>query len=266
MALPVPLVFAVVLASDASVVKADSQDWLCDHAAAELARYVEALTGSPVRVRDAGERGKRGGPTFVLALDEADRLLGTDFYRDFFALVRSWHNSRALDDRWNKLNIAMVISTEPYLLIDDVTQSPFNVGLNLYLQDFDKAQVRNLNRQHGSPVKEGNFPQLMELLSGHPYLTRKALYTLVSDRLTWVELVRVAPLDHGPFGDHLRHHHWLLRDEPGLRKALKQVILHARCTDDIALFRLLRAGLVKGSGDVCRCRCDLYRMYFEDKL
>jgi len=28
----------------------------------------------------------------------------------------------------------------------------------------------------------------------------------------------------------------------------------------------LQAGLVKASGDVIKCRCDLYRMYFEDKL
>lgn len=205
------------------------------------------------------------GP-IVLAMDEADRLLQTDFYKDFFALVRSWHNSRALDDRWNKLNIVMIISTEPYLLIDDVTQSPFNVGLPLYLEDFDAAQVRGLNRRHGSPVSEGDFPQLMELLGGHPYLTRKALYTLVIERLAWSDLTRVAPADHGPFGDHLRRHHWLLRDEPGLRESLRQVIRHGRCDDDTAFFRLLRAGLVKGSGEVCRCRCGLYRIYFEDKL
>jgi len=66
----------------------------------------------------------------VLAMDEADRLLQTPFHSDFFALVRAWHNSRALDDRWNKLNIVMVISTEPYLLIADPNQSPFNVGLS----------------------------------------------------------------------------------------------------------------------------------------
>jgi len=204
--------------------------------------------------------------SIVLALDEADRLLQTAFYEDFFALIRSWHNSRALDDQWNMLNIVMVISTEPYLLITDVTQSPFNVGLKLYLEDFNRAQVRDLNRRHGSPVKEGDFPHLMKLLSGHPYLTRKAFYTLVSQRCTWADLVRVAATDHGPFGDHLRHHHWLLRDEPDLREALRQVIRHDHCQDDIAFFRLLRAGLVKGSGDVCTCRCDLYRMYFEDKL
>ncbi len=202
----------------------------------------------------------------VLALDEVDRLLQTTLHNDFFALVRSWHNSRALDEQWNKLNIVMVISTEPYLLIADVNQSPFNVGLRFYLKDFDEAQVRDLNRRHGSPVQESDFPQLMALLNGHPYLTRKALYTLVTERWAWADLTRVAATDYGPFGDHLRRYHWLLRDEPDSRGALRQVIRHNRCTNEMAFFRLLRAGLVKGSGEVCRCRCDLYRMYFEEKL
>ena len=205
------------------------------------------------------------GP-IVLALDEADRLLETGFHQDFFALVRSWHNNRAFDERWNRLNIVMVISTEPYLLIPDASQSPFNVGLRLYLEDFNDAQVHDLNQRHGSPVKERDFPQLMELLSGHPYLTRKALYTLVTERMTWADMVRIAPTDQGTFSDHLRHNHWLLRDKPDLREALRQVVHHNRCDDEVAFFRLLRAGLVKGSGDVCKCRCDLYRMYFEGKL
>ena len=205
------------------------------------------------------------GP-IVLALDEADRLLETDFYQDFFALVRSWHNNRAFDERWNKLSIVMVISTEPYLLIPDASQSPFNVGLRLYLEDFNDAQVHDLNQRHSSPVKERDFSQLIELLSGHPYLTRKALYTLVTECMTWAALVRIAPTDQGPFSDHLRHNHWLLRDKPHLREALRQVVHHNRCDDEMAFFRLLRAGLVKGSGNVCRCRCDLYRMYFKDKL
>ena len=206
------------------------------------------------------------GDPIVLALDEADRLLETNFYQDFFALVRSWHNNRAFDDRWNKLNIVMVISTEPYFLIRDVAQSPFNVGLRLDLKDFNGAQVHDLNRRHGSPVKERDLSQLMELLSGHPYLTRKALYTLVTERLTWADLVRVALTDQGPFSDHLRYNQWLLHGKPDLRDALKQVIHHNQCQDEMALFRLLRAGLVKGSGTECKCRCDLYRMYLEDKL
>ena len=202
----------------------------------------------------------------VLAMDEIDRLLHTSFHKDFFALIRSWHNTRASDENWDKLNIVMVISTEPYLLIGETTQSPFNVGLNLYLEDFTDLQVHDLNYRHGLPVRQEEEPLIMNLLGGHPYLTRKALYTLATENIDLQKLIRAATNDHGPFGDHLRHHHWLLKDKPELIQALKDIIKKNSCPNEMAVFRLLRAGLIKASGDVCQCRCDLYRIYFEDKL
>ena len=204
--------------------------------------------------------------SLVLALDEVDRLLQVPFHTDFFGLLRSWHNSRALEEQWDKLNLVLVISTEPYLLIDDVNQSPFNVGLKIYLDDFDEAQMRDLNERHGGPVPEADFAHWRALLGGQPYLTRKALFTLVSERLTWSDLTSRATLDQGPFGDHLRRHQWLLKDEPLLQEAFKQVIEQERCSDEMSLFRLLQAGLVKGSGESYTCRCELYRLYFRDKL
>lgn len=69
----------------------------------------------------------------MLALDDVDRLLKFDFRTDFFSLLRSWHNNRATDSRWRKLNIVLVISTEPHLLIADDNRSPFNVGELIYL-------------------------------------------------------------------------------------------------------------------------------------
>ena len=97
----------------------------------------------------------------ILAMDEGDCLLQTPFYQDFFGLIRSWHNRRAQYEEWEKLNLVMVISTEPYLLIDDINQSPFNVGLKFELNDFSEAQVGDLNRRHGSPVAERDLSQLM---------------------------------------------------------------------------------------------------------
>ncbi len=202
----------------------------------------------------------------VLGIDEADRLLETDFYTDFFGLIRSWHNSAAYDQIWETLRIVMVISTEPYLLISDISQSPFNVGLKVYLKDFSAEQVQDLNQRHGEPVGSEAFSQLMGLLGGHPYLTRKALYNLVTEKQGWQSFQKSAPNDSGPFGDHLRRQLWLLRDEPDLQKALRQVIQFQRCEDDVARFRLLRAGLIKGSGDYFTCRNDLYQIYFQDKL
>ena len=202
----------------------------------------------------------------VLALDEVDTLLQTDYHGDFFGMLRSWHNSAAFDTSWEKLSLALVISTEPYLLISAANQSPFNVGLKLYLQDFNQAQVQDLNRRHGSPVPEQDFPELMELLNGHPYLTRKALYTLVTEQLNWQELTRAAAADDGPFHDHLRRQQWLLRDSPDLWDAVKEIIKTGRCADETSVYRLLRAGLIRQDQAGWTFRCGLYRVYFQEKL
>lgn len=202
----------------------------------------------------------------ILAIDEADRLLETPFHTDFFGMMRSWHNSGAFNPIWEKLKIVMAISTEPYLLIADAQQSPFNVGLKLYLEDFDAAQLQFLNQRHGSPIGDRDFKQFLFLLNGHPYLTRKALYTLRAENLTWVEFVAQAVNDRGPFSDHLRRQLWLVRDESQLQSALRQIISSGTCPDEDACYRLERAGLIKESGDTYVFRCDLYRQYFEEKL
>lgn len=202
----------------------------------------------------------------VLAMDEADSLLQTNFYKDFFGLLRSWHNRRAAHEMWEKFNMVLVISTEPYLLIDDINQSPFNVGLQLNPTDFNEAQVRKLNQRYGSPMTEGDLPQLLALLHGQPFLTRQAFYTMVTEGLTWTDLSHVALSDQGPFGDHLQYQYQIIRHKPALKKALLEIIKTNRCSDETALFRLLQAGLVQGSGDVYTCRCDLYKLYFKNKL
>jgi hypothetical protein len=202
----------------------------------------------------------------VLAIDEADRLLKTDFYSDFFALLRSWHNSAAYEPLWEKLNLAMVISTEPYLLIADPNQSPFNVGQKLYLEDFDEAQVLELNRRHGNPLASAELSEFQSLLGGHPYLTRRALYIMVTEEMDWPALLKVATSDTGPFSDHLRRQMWLLHRRPELEAALQAIVRQQHCADEEARFRLLRAGLIKTFGDICVPRCELYQAYFRKRL
>lgn len=202
----------------------------------------------------------------ILAIDEADRLLGVPYHSDFFALMRSWHNNRAIDPQWNKLNIAMVIATEPYLLISNPNQSPFNVGMKINLEDFSREQVQDLNHRHGDPIKDKDLESFFELLNGHPYLTRKALYLLVSEHWTWDNLYKHAADDQGPFADNLRRQLWFIQEDKDLQDALQQVLYQNKCDNDKVLWRLLRAGLVKGLGDRYYCRCGLYDKYFRDHL
>jgi hypothetical protein len=202
----------------------------------------------------------------ILAIDEADRLLTVPFHSDFFALMRSWHNNRAIEPLWNKLNLAMVIATEPHLLISNPSQSPFNVGVKLNLEDFKGEQVQDLNHRHGDPLKDKDLQVFLELLSGHPYLTRKALYLLVSEHWIWDDLYKRAADDQGPFADHLRRQLWFIQEDNVLQEVLRQILHHHKCDNDIVLWRLLRGGLVKGIGDLYYCRCGLYERYFREHL
>jgi serine/threonine protein kinase len=203
----------------------------------------------------------------VLAIDEADRLLGTPFHNTFFGLLRSWHNNRSLNELWDKLDIVMVVSTEPHLLIQDLNQSPFNVGLKIRLEDFNLAQVQELNRRYRLPLNEREAPALFDFLNGHPYLTSRALYTMLTEGLSWERLTRLATMENSPFGDHLRRYLWMLREDGMLRDALKQIIATNTCPEEQSFYRLQQAGLIKGNDITsCTCRCKLYEAYLKDKL
>jgi hypothetical protein len=140
------------------------------------------------------------------------------------------------------------------------------VGVKINLEDFSREQVWDLNHRHGDPIREKDREVFFKLLSGHPYLTRKALYLLVSEDWAWRDLYDQAADDQGPFADHLRHQLWFIQEDATLKEALRQVLYNNRCENNKVLWRLLRAGLVKGTGDLYVCRCGLYERYFKEHL
>jgi hypothetical protein len=206
----------------------------------------------------------------VLAIDEADRLLDFRFCNSFFALLRSWHENRArsmlTDGYWVNLDMALVISTDPNLMISDTHQSPFNVGTEIYLDDFDMDQVRELNIRYRSPVEDRHILHFAELLDGHPYLTRKALYTMINRKTSWDELTKIAISPKGPFRNHLKHYETGLQNHVELKNELKHILKYNKCLDPLMFNRLLQSGLVKGEPGNCRCRCKLYSDYLKDKI
>jgi len=203
----------------------------------------------------------------VLAMDEVDSIFETDFRSDFFGMLRSWHNSRAgFKPIWKNLDLALVTSTEPYQLIENLNQSPFNVGEIVELSDFSPSEVANVNRKHGSPLSAGDEPQIVELLGGHPYLTRRAFYLLAKNRIDLQSLAEGAIDDRGPFGDHLRYHLFRLQGKDDLIKGMRDVISKNECRDDAIFFRLKGAGLVRREGTKVVPRCQLYANYFRERL
>lgn len=203
------------------------------------------------------------GP-IVFAFDEADRILGRQYQRDFFAMLRMWHNHRAQPfSRWEDVDLVLVIATEPYLLIDAADQSPFNVSAPIDLKGFSRAHLDRLNAGYGGPLDALALDALFDLLGGQPYLTRFALYCIAgTPAMTWPGLADQAASSEGPFGDHLKALLFKLERQPGLLAALRQAIRLGTLPDEATYYRLRGAGLVTRDNGGIRPANALYGRFF----
>lgn len=206
----------------------------------------------------------------VWGMDEVDRLFNYEYSDEVFGLFRSWHNARSLDPSapWHKLTLAMAYATEVHLFIKDMNQSPFNVGTQLVLEDFDLEQVEDLNRRHGAPLKDENeTARFYRLLSGHPYLVRRGLHEMVTRNIGIEELEAQADRDKGPFGDHLRRMLALITQDEDLRVATRDVINGVTVLKAEIFYRLRSAGVMTGeSAQEARLHCQLYEAYLKRHL
>jgi hypothetical protein len=200
-------------------------------------------------------------------MDEVDRLFAFNYATEFFGLIRSWHNSRIImGGVWEKLSIVIAYATEPFLFIQDLNQSPFNVGFKITVQDFTLDQLKLLNDRAGSPLKsQSDIERFYELLGGHPLLAQRGLHEL--RRMSVSKLLETASSDDGPFGDHLRRMLVLLAADPDLMPAVERVLRGTGTFTSDQYFRLLRAGIFVGdSPQKAQPRCRLYKEYLERHL
>lgn len=169
------------------------------------------------------------------------------------------------DDLFRQFAFLIEISSEPAMLIDDLTQSPFNVGAVIELEDFSLPEIGKMNAAHGKPVNEQQASQLFDLLSGHPYLSRRALYGLCQGRYTFDAMMAEAESESGPFGDHLRALLTRIGLRPDLLSHLKTVLQTGRC-DDRERHRLISGGLIVDKAGRLHARNKLYDRYFRRVL
>lgn len=205
--------------------------------------------------------------SFILIIDEVEKLLGTDFCSDFFSMLRGWHNSRAVDDVWLNLSLVTCVLTEPYLLVNNFHQSPFNVGHTIYLSDFSRTEVYNLNVLYEEPFTEKQLDNLMNLLGGHVFLISQSMQIVKREHFSADELLKRASDDFGPFSDHLRGNlFWIQMEEnKELLNGLFQILRNESCDENV-LLRLLGEGLVSIISGKITPRCKLYTDYFSRKL
>lgn len=206
----------------------------------------------------------------VWGMDEVDRLFSCDFATQVFGLFRAWHNERSLEPEgpWSRLTLAIVHATEPHLFIQDLNQSPFNVGTKIVLEDFTAEQVAELNRRYNSLLAgPGELQRFRDLVGGHPFLARRGLQELSKPGMTLDVFEKSAERDDGPFGDHLRRMLVLLAKDAELSAAVRTVLEGKRDLSRESFFRLRSAGVMAGdSAQEARMRCGLYAGYLKRQM
>jgi hypothetical protein len=208
----------------------------------------------------------------VLALDEVNRLFEyPDLASDFLPLLRSWYEDASEYEVWQKLRLVVVHATEAYIPLN-LNQSPFNVGLPIKLPEFSLEQVQQLALRHGLDWASGQagaqqLQPLVDLIGGHPYLVRLALYRLGRQEVTLDQLLQGAATTAGIYAEHLRHQLTYLQAQPELATALKQVLTEKTThLEAIVTYKLESLGLVTLQSNEIKPSCELYRQYFHEQL
>ncbi len=125
----------------------------------------------------------------VIGLDEVDSIFPySEVAKEFFKLLRAWHVDGVGGNipAWEKLKFVITHSQEVYASLSlELNQSPFNVGVDIQLPEFDLTQVQTLVQCHGLVWQTKPLQRLMKLIGGHPYLVRKALFEISRGPSRW---------------------------------------------------------------------------------
>lgn len=205
----------------------------------------------------------------VWFMDEADKLFGVPFASDFFGLVRSWHNSRATEPGgpWSRFTVVIGYATEAHLFIQDLNQSPFNVGRQLPLRNFTLEQTADLNVRYGSPLTSDQVRQVWELVAGQPFLTRRTLDVLARKTMDFATLMETSARDDGPYGDHLKRILISVSQMPPVLEALRMSITNPEFQETEGVHRLIASGVAQQTaGNKIVLMCELYRNYLSSHL
>lgn len=206
----------------------------------------------------------------VLVFNEVNRIFEyPNIVKDFFPMLRFWHEMAQQVEIWQKLRLVIAHSTENYIQLR-INQSPFNVGVTVELPTFTTEQVRDLAQRYGlgsSAFLEYLAP-LQAMLSGHPYLVTLALYHLCQGKMTLEELLETAATPTGIYNQHLRELLSLLIAEPQLMSAMQQVVMASGKVElnAIAAYKLQSLGLVRLDANQAYISCELYSRYFRQQL
>jgi hypothetical protein len=203
----------------------------------------------------------------LLCLDEVDRVFSAAVRSEFFAAIRAFYNRGAMDRNWKNVRWMLGTSTEPAFFIENMTQSPFNIGYRLELNCFTPAQVDAFARRHGISLTPETLDRIMRYLGGRPYLVHLLLYHWVRKPADREKLFDAQTAGNGVFKDHLHRFLMHFQQEPDMAECMQAIIAGKSCADLKMAARFESAGLVRrDENNRIAPLCDLYAAFFAQTL
>ena len=204
----------------------------------------------------------------VFALDNIDKLFAyTEVVEDFLGMLRSWHEKGKVYPCWSRLKLILAHSTEAYIRLN-IDRSPFNTGVPFLLEEFTYMQVESLASLYQLSWKKNQIDRLMDLIGGHPYLIRLAMYHIKSTRITVKQFVREALSETGIYSSLLLRLFSIIKQSPELVSAFTKVVNSDVPIElnPLHIYQLHSIGLVRQQDNLVFPRCKLYRFYFNRVL
>ncbi len=116
----------------------------------------------------------------VIFFDEIDSVLPLPFSDDFFTTLRAMVNARAANPKMKRLNFVLIGVASPSEFVKNRSRTPFNIGREIDLNDFDPASVSSfrevLGNGSGSVIE-----RIFHWTAGQPVMVQKlaeAVYCL----------------------------------------------------------------------------------------
>ncbi|MEZ4296975.1 MAG: AAA-like domain-containing protein [Polyangiaceae bacterium] len=130
----------------------------------------------------------------VIFFDEIDSVLSLPFScDDFFAGIRALYNAKAEDPACAKLAFCFLGVATPADLMENASRTPFNVGRAIRLEDFSRAEARQLAAGLGDsvPNAEGVVDAVFDWTEGHPYMAQRVCEAVAREGIDPTVPIRV---------------------------------------------------------------------------
>jgi hypothetical protein len=208
----------------------------------------------------------------VLCIDQLDRIFPhVEIARDFFGLLRSWHEKAKSREIWQNLRLMLLYCTENYGEINPL-ESPFNIGILEKPPEFTAEKTSMLAEEYGLPWSSENTQKLMNVVGGHPYLIDEMLTHWKDCPRTLDEQLK---LEADPARDEIYSIYlqilWRAVTEDAdlvteLKKILDSPISIAINSIDLTE-RLIDIGLIiRTDGNLVQPYCQLFHDYFQSRI